>query len=212
MGRYISGFLSLVLACSLAVMLASTAGAAGSRSTAADMTSPAASQGLDAHQALGKSLMHSIDALGRYVVRNADGTLRLSAPAAVLAAIPAADLASLNASVSVLNSGVRAGRLTTYPGGLVQPTGANSLVLLDGRTGTFYNWWGTSHCISHHDLADYRNGFVQGAVIAVLAFAIDVGLGVAYAVVYAFFVMFDRGNGACINATWGGAPIWMSSQ
>jgi hypothetical protein len=212
MGRYLSGFLSLVLACSLAVALASTAGAASAKSTSAGMTSPAVSRGLAAHQALGNSLMHSIDVLGRYIVRNADGTLRLSAPAAVLAAIPVADLAIVNASVSVLNSDIRAGRLRTYPGGLVQPTGANLLVLSDGRTGTFYNWWGTSHCINHHDLSDYRNGFVQGAVIAVLAFAIDVGLGAAYAVAYAFFVMFDRGNGACINATWGGAPIWMSSQ
>jgi hypothetical protein len=121
-------------------------------------------------------------------------------------------LARLNASVSVLDSDIRAGRLRTYPGGLVQPTGANSLVLSDGSTGTFFNWWGRSDCINHNDLMNYRNGYATFAVIAVLSWAVDVGLGVAVAVVFWVFTTFDRGNGACINAPWGGGPIWMSSQ
>jgi hypothetical protein len=212
MGRYLSGFLSLVLACSLAVALASTAGAASTKSTAAGATSTAVSRGLDANQAKGKSLMHSIDVLGRYVVRNADGTLGLSAPAAVLAGIPLADLTSLNASVSVLNSDIRAGRVRTYPGGLVQPTGAKSLVLSDGSTGTFYNWWGTSHCISHRDLSNYQNGYATYAALAVLAWVVDIGLAAVVGVAYWIFTTYDRGNGACMSSPWGGGYIWMSSQ
>jgi hypothetical protein len=213
MSRLLSGSLTLLLACSLAFALSSMGSAGGKTANAPPQStgSPALSGG-DAREAAGAQLMRSIAALNPYIVRNTDGSVAVQAPAAVLAGIPVADLASLNASVSVLNSGVRAGRLTTYTGGLVQLTGANSLVLSDGRTGTFYNWWGISDCISHADLANYRTGYATGAVVAALMFAVDEGLGAVVAVAFWFFTMFDRGNGACANQPWGGGYMWMSPQ
>lgn len=159
----------------------------------------------------GAALTHSIGTLTPYVHVAPGGLFVLEAPAAVIDSVPARHLAELSLGITILNAKINSGALATTASGRIYVPGLQALDMEDGRTGVFINWWGYSYCMSHADLVNYYQfGFFVGAAAAVAAlFAGWAGVGVA--VIAAWFVAMDWGNGACANTTWAGG-LWMSPQ
>lgn len=210
MSRLLSGSLAFVLACSLAVALNSVGGV-GAKTTKAPPQATVSStlNAGDALDAAGAQLMHSIAVLNPYIVRNADGSLVLSAPSTVLKTIPSTDLSTLSRSLAITNEGVGAGTLITSTGGLVRPAGVNSLAFQDGSTGVYDHWWGISFCLSHQDMQDAKLGVYSGFLMTVLALAVPY-LGVTIDAALVMFYAFDLGNGSCLNDSYG--ELWFSWQ
>jgi hypothetical protein len=131
--------------------------------------------------------------------------LVLLAPAGVLGGIDADTVRSIRAGLRVVNGKLADGTIK-IPAAVLR----SGLRVLDGWTGTYWNWWGQTSCISHSDLWNAQNGLFAGVVVAALEHAMW-GLGIGFGVALWFFMWADHGNGACYNQPWAG-PGWMSSQ
>ena len=152
-----------------------------------------------------------------YLVRNPDGTLSLNAPASALAKVPSKYVGVLTVGLNVLNEKVAAGALQTTAAGAVFAPGADPLVFQGGWTGHGTAWWGQYWCMSHWDLVNlgnYPNWVYGGAAMAVLAVIPGTfGLVAVFVAVYwAWMAWADHGNGSCINGSWAGGPLWVTSQ
>lgn len=204
MKRIVAGFLSVAIGSIGAAALVATGVVGSPQATApsrAVLTSSLAAD-IQVRSIQGGDLMRSVNKLNPFITRNLDGTLSLTAPQDVLATIPAVRLAALNQSLAAVNRQVRAGELTTAPGGFIQPAGANPLILSDGSTYIAYYWWGTSYCISNRDLSNaWWLGIYSAPFLGVIG-KLNFWLGIGIVALLAEFVAVDQiggWNGACAN-------------
>lgn len=163
--------------------------------------------------------------LDPYVFTNADGTLRLTAPASVLKRVHPAHLQVLASGLAAVNGKVLAGELkTTARHQVYDPTSVDFNIQWNW-TGKKWNWWGMSYWYSEYwtqRIEAYSH--VVGDVAALCAFiaaivaqpeiAIICGLAAAVLTLGAdWMAAADNGGGVVLNTTWtpfpfGGAWIW----
>lgn len=161
------------------------------------------------------AFLHTVQVLSAYVHPNASGRLLiLSAPHAVTDRLPAQYVDSLIASLAVANSKIAAGELAISADGSIYEVANHDVLLQDGYTAVYHNWWGTSYCISHHDItAYYQTGYFVGFALGFIA-KISGWAGVLVSGLVGWFVAVDHGRGSCANLPWVPGPpaIWMTSQ
>lgn len=158
--------------------------------------------------------LQTVQVLSAYVHPTANGRLVLSAPHAVIDSLPAQYVAPLIASLAVANAKIAAGELAVSADGSIYKVGNHDVVLQDGYTAVYHNWWGTAYCLSHQTLTSYYQlGYFVGAAVGIVA-AISGWAGAVIGVLVAWFVAVDRGSGSCANLPYVPGPpaIWMSSQ
>ena len=166
----------------------------------------------------GLSLITTARAVEPYLVREANGTLNLKVPVNLVNRLPASDVQTLQAGLTVLNGKISTGQLrTTEAGSVFDPT-ADSLKLQGGWTGYGRSWWGYYFCLNHNDINRMTNfGWwaISGAGIAAIslfsataAVAITIFIGLYGGWMY----LADRGNGSCLNGSWAGGALWVTSQ
>lgn len=150
-------------------------------------------------------------------MRNPDGTLSLNAPQSALTKVPAQYVRILTTGLSVLNGKIAAAELQTTPAGAVFTPSSDQMVFQGGWTGHGVAWWGQYWCLSHWDLVNlgnYPNWVYSAAAIGVLALIPEIGgLVAAFVLIYwAWMAWADYGNGSCLNGSWAGGPLWVTSQ
>ena len=168
-----------------------------------------------------------IQLLDRYVASQPDGSLALSAPAAVVMRVNPSHLAALRAGLATVNQKLAAGELVIGPHHrLVAPTATKFNVQWDW-TGSVYSWWGVQYYFSEYwtlkieGLANMGAGFA--ALCAVISTALgqpEIGLvcGIASAVLWfgaGWLQWADNGGGDVISETYTPFPmggIWISGQ
>jgi hypothetical protein len=160
------------------------------------------------------AFLHTVQVLSAYVHPNASGRLTMSAPRAVINKLPAQYVDSLIASLAVANAKIAAGELAISADGNIYEVASHDVVLQDGYTAVYRNWWGTAYCLSHHDITGYyQTGYFVGFALGVIA-AVSGWAGAAVAGLVYWFSAVDHGRGSCANLPWVPGPpaIWMSSQ
>ncbi len=169
----------------------------------------------------GAAITAAARTLAPYLVRNLDGTLRLEAPPAVLNRLPSNSVQQLTAGLGVLNVKLAAGELQTTAAGAVFDPKADRLLLQGGWTGHGYTWWGQYWCISHGDLRALNNWATTGgnwlltsAILGLIAAIPGTsGLVAVFMATYGWWMIsVDYGNGSCLNGSWAGGPLWVTSQ
>lgn len=165
------------------------------------------------------SLTTTARTLEPYLVRQANGTLTLNAPANVINGLPGADVQALGLGLNALNSRIAAGQLQTSSAGAVFDPKTVSFTFQGGWSGFGRDWWHDYLCLSHYDVGRMTNfGYwaMTGAGIAAIAAFSNV-IGAAIAIVVGLYsgwmYLADHGNGSCLNfGHWGPPNIWVTSQ
>jgi hypothetical protein len=169
----------------------------------------------------GLAFLATAQALAPYVVRESDGTLSLDAPGAAVNGLQPKYVSELRAGLRVLNAKVAAGELQTTEGGAVFDPKADSLNVQGGWTGHGYSWWGQYWCLSHTDLWRLHNYLTSGSTLwltgsilgLIAAIPGTYGLVAVFIGLYFYWMLsVDYGNGSCLNASWAGGPLWVTSQ
>jgi hypothetical protein len=213
MVRYLK-FLASGAGGALALFLLAVPAAAQSAATpesAGHVSSPPSAQ-VD-----GTALTAAARTLAPYLVRNLDGTLRLEAPSTVVNSLPSKYVQELTAGLGVLNAKVASGELQTTGGGAVFDPRSDTLMLQGGWSGHGIAWWGQYWCLSHNDIVYMNAGWwwdISAAGIGVIAY-LSGGVGAALGIIYvykAWMTAADHGNGSCLNYSWVGGPMWVTSQ
>lgn len=175
----------------------------------------------------GKRYAAEIKLLDPYVVRNADGTLTLAAPAAVTQRVKAGDLATLQAGLADVNGRILAGQLKTTATHQVYDPSYTAFSVQWNWTGQQWHWWGMSYWYSEYWTIRIENyARVVADVAAVCAFiaavvqaqpvAIICGLAaVLITLTVDWMTAVDRGGGVVLNSTWTPFPYgaqWIWGQ
>jgi hypothetical protein len=164
------------------------------------------------------SLTATARMLETYLVRNANGTLSLNAPAGVINGLPAADVQTLGTGLNALNLKITAGQLLTGSGGTVFDSKTAGFAFQGGWTGYGRTWWGYYFCLSHYDIYRMTNfgwwSLTGAGIAAISAFSGIAGaaVGIVVGLYGGWMYLADHGNGSCLNASWAGGPGWVTSQ
>jgi len=209
----------------MAVALAGFAGT--SPSTAALAASVSQSSRPAAAQNTAQRLQSEIALLDRYVVKNADGTLALTAPSQVTGHVGRGDMTLLTNGLAIVNQKIRAGELQVGANHRVFDPKATAFNVQWNWTFRAYYWWGEQDWFSEYWTlkieAAYNMGAAAAAICAVVATALGaapVGIlcGIAAGVLAfgaAWMQWADNGGGVVISQTWTPFPlggIWISGQ
>ena len=165
----------------------------------------------------GRSLIATARALEPFLVRQADGRLRLAAPHDLTRMLPPRQVAMLVAGLATLNSKVATGNLQTTEMAAVFDPADDPLLVRGGWTGHGVAWWGQYWCFSHEalaSLATYPNGVIAGLTLVVIAAIPGIGAAVdAFIAIYLGWLIYDDyGRGSCLNESWAVPPGWVTSQ
>jgi hypothetical protein len=95
-----------------------------------------------AQAAQGARDQQAIDLATPYVTRNADGTLSLTLPPSVQAAIGGSELSRLQGDLQRTDTWIHAGELATTPSGHVYAPASQAISIQGGRNAVVYQWWG----------------------------------------------------------------------
>jgi hypothetical protein len=178
-------------------------------------------------QAVGARLQAAIKLLDPYVVNNSDGTLALSAPAAVARHVNTGDMITLRDGLATVNAKIKAGELATAAGHRVFDPKATVFNIQWNWTFRSYHWWGEQDWFSEYWTlkieAAYGMGAAAAGICAVVAGAFGIApvallCGIAAGVLAfgAAWVMWaDNGGGVVFSQTWTPFPIggiWISGQ
>lgn len=151
---------------------------AGSQGVLADGQSgatPAASAippNYAAQAAQGARDQQAIDLATPYVSRNADGTLSLTLPASVQAAIGSSERSRLQADLQGVDGRISAGQLATTASGRVFDPRDSTVSIQGGWTGVGWNWWGVQLFLSHNlvrTIASWAGGDAYNAAAGTCA-------------------------------------------
>jgi hypothetical protein len=165
------------------------------------------------------SLTTTAQTLEPYLVRQANGTLTLNAPANVISGLPVADVRALGTGLNAVNAKIAAGQLQTSSAGAVFDPKTDRLAFQGGWTGYGHDWWHDYACLNHNDvqrLAHYGlNQLSNAALLALAFFGGVIGFAISLvALVYSgWMYTADHGNGSCLNfGHWPPPNIWVTSQ
>jgi hypothetical protein len=190
-------------------------------------TSPTTSATLAAGAPPAHTLQAEIKLLDRYVVRDGQGTLTLSAPAAVTRQVDPADLTMLRNGLAVANQKVQAGELVITSGHQLVDPKAVGFNIQWNWTGRAYHWWGMQAFFSEYWTVKmeglYNMGAAAGAGCAIIAAALGAApvaliCGIFSAVLWfgaGWLQWADNGGGDIISQTWTPFPIggvWINGQ
>jgi hypothetical protein len=165
------------------------------------------------------SLATTARTLEPYLVRQANGTLTLNAPANVLNGLPAGDVQALGTGLNALNTTIASGALRTNRAGAVFDPNTDRLTLQAGWTGFGQDWWHGYYCLSHEDLQKMTRYGVAGltsvaiVVIARLAKLLGFAIAVVVGLYTSWMDLADNGRGSCLNlGHWPPPNAWVTSQ
>jgi hypothetical protein len=228
MGRYLgrcvvcaSGALAL---CLVFVQMTGTgqvarAAPASARTEAQQAVAPTLPATRQKASANGTSLLTTARTLEPYLVRQANGTLSLTAPASVVNRLPAPDVQALASGLNALNASIAAGELRTTPAGAVFNPTTDRLMLQGNWSGFGQDWWHAYLCLSHNDVIRMTNfgwwSMSAAGIAALSAFSsvLAAAIGTVVALYGGWMYLADHGSGSCLNfGHWPPPNMWVTSQ
>ena len=175
----------------------------------------------------GERLRAEIKLLDRYVITNADGTLGLSPPAAVMRRVDPGDMATLRNGLAAVNQKIVTGELVTTAGGRLVDPKAVAFNIQWNWTGTVWYWWGKQYYFNEYWTLKLELYAQMGSGVGVVCAAISAALvqpegvllcGIAIGILQFganWMKVVDNGGGVVFSETWTSFPtggIWISGQ
>jgi hypothetical protein len=151
-----------------------------------------------------------IQLLDPYVIRLADGTLTLNAPASVVRTVGTATMGRIASGMALVNGEIRAGRLVATADHRLYDPRNSTLSVQGGWTGLHWWWGGLDIYLSEYYTQKFMAALAIGVGVLGLCVAIPaLANQAACAILAALLAIFggiiwfiDNGNGIVLEHTW----------